>query len=119
MTGTNSQRADWFARVTAVLALMISVFGDCSDRKHQRLSLQPILTSEMDLVPNRDFYGLLIRNVGQGTATIRRVFVIYDRLCVGRLEDGTWDAILARIGRITDASLRDLVLRPEETGAEG
>jgi len=83
------------ALIVAFLVFLATAWQGYLARKHNRLSVKPILEVESHMASNVNFMGLKIENCGVGPAIIKKIEIFYRNDSLGVVSDGDW---IHRIG---------------------
>lgn len=78
------------ALIVAFLAFLVTVWQSFLSRKHNRLSVKPILEVENHMASNVKTMGLKIENCGVGPAIIKEIEIFYKNENLGLVSDGNW-----------------------------
>lgn len=82
--------------VTAVCALVLSIYEGRQARLHDRLSVRPLLTFQHHKRP--DTRELIVKNKGLGPAILKRLQVFVGGNPVADQQDGGWPAAFLSVG---------------------
>ena len=74
----------------SVLALAVSIFDNCTTRRHNRYSVTPIL--EVSVKDVNDVYGIVISNHGYGPALVDSCRIFYEMRQIDPIKNA-WDTI--------------------------
>lgn len=74
--GPPRDRTSWVAIIIALIALILTVVTTCQNRKHNRVSVKPIITFEKK-VAFEGKQGIYMVNAGLGTAIIKSIAMIH------------------------------------------
>ena len=82
--------------ITAVCALGLSIWEGTQSRRHDRLSVRPLLSFNHEKLP--DGRALLVKNNGLGPAILERFQIFVNGSPVNELQEGGWSEVVRLLG---------------------